>query len=407
VAVLRRAFWPTLFAMVAGGGLVFAFWPRPVLVDLVPVTRGPLEVVVADDGETQVRNLYVVSAPLPGRVLRVTAKVGDLVVANETVLATMLPTEPTFLDPRTRAEQQATARAADAARAYAEAELRRQQAELDYARAELGRTRELFQRGHVAQAAMDRVQMEVRTHEAAVGTARAALRQRQFEFEAAELALLTPSPDSPLRQAKDSCCFPIRSPITGRVLRIRQESEAVVAAGAPLLEIGDIQDLEIVTDLLSSEAVKVSPGDPVRILRWGGPGALQGRVRRIEPFGRTKVSALGIEEQRVDVVVDIVEPPERWARLGHGYRVDIEIVLWQESDVLQIPLGALFRLGDSWAAFGVVASRAEVRRLELGRVNDRAAEVKQGLAPGDLVIVNPSDRIAVGRRVEARAPIGR
>jgi HlyD family secretion protein len=399
---VKRLLWPALFVLLVAAGLGYALWPRPLPADIAGIARGPLAVVVADDGETRVRDLYVVSAPLPGRVLRFGGKVGDAVRADETVLATIVPTDPAFLDPRARAQQQAVVSAAGAAKALAEAELRRQLAELDFARAEFRRTGELHQRGIVAQAARDRAEMEVRTHEAAVGTARAALRQREFELATARATLMIPTPEGHASAAKDSCCFAVKSPVAGRVLRVHQESEAVVAAGAPLVEVGDPGNLEIVVDLLSNEAVKVAPGDAARILRWGGPDALNGRVRRVEPFGRTKVSALGIEEQRVDVVIDFTDPPERWERLGHGYRVDVEIVVWQAADVLQVPIGAMFRQGDSWMVFAVRDGRAEPRRVEIGKVNDRVAEVRDGLKEGDRVIVNPSDRIGAGTLVIAR-----
>jgi HlyD family secretion protein len=396
-----------LFALVVAALIGYALWPRPLAVDTARIGRGPLAVVIADDAETRVRDLYVVSAPLSGRVLRYSGKVGDLVRANETVLATIVPTDPTFLDPRARTQQQAVVRAAEAAKVLADAEVKRQQAELRYARAEFRRTGELFERGNVSKAALDRVVMAVETREAALATARAALRQREFELDAARAVLMVPAPGEAASAATNGCCFPIKSPVTGRVLRIHQESEAVVAAGAPLVEIGDPANLEIAADLLSSEAVKVQAGDPVRILRWGGAEVLNGRVRRVEPFGRTKVSSLGIEEQRVDVIVEFVDPSDRWARLGHGYRVDVEIVLWQGADILQVPVGAMFRDGESWAVFRVGRGRAELRRIEVGRLNDRHAEILAGLAEGDEVILHPSDRVGPGTLVAARESLAR
>jgi len=399
--LIRRWIWPVLGVAALALALAYAFAPRPVAVSMAVIAEGPLAVTIVEDGYARVRELYLVSAPLAGRVLRLEGHVGDPVVANQTVVATILPSDPTFLDARRRAELQAALQAAQAVRDLAAAELARQQAELDFAASEYDRVLRLFERGFAAQAALDRSRMELRTREAAVATAQAALQQREYELSVAQAALIPPSPDAaPADDAE--CCFAVRSPVSGTILRVYQESEGVVAAGAPLAEIGDPTRLEIVADLLSTDAVRVSPGDAVLIERWGGEGVLNAVVRRIEPYGETKISALGIEEQRVDVIIDLTDPYERWQRLGHGYQVDARIVLWRADSVLQVPLGALFRVGEDWAVFRVEDRRAVQRIIALAEMNDQTARVADGLAAGDRVILHPSDQVADGTLVEER-----
>ena len=400
--LLRRWLWPGLLALLLILGLVYAFLPQSVPVDIAAMRRGPLAVAVEDDGITRVREVYVVSAPLAGRVLRIETHAGDTVVADETVLVTLMPSDPAFRDVRAQAELDAVVNAAEAAGALAAAEVERALAELDYARAEFTRARRLFEQGHIAEAAFERARRELRTREAALATSQAALRQRQFELQAARAAAIAPSLERRSPSESGRCCLPVLAPVSGRILRLLQESEAVVVAGAPLVEIGDPADLEIVVDLLSRDAVRVSPGDPVTIARWGGDGTLNGRVRHVEPFGVTKVSALGIEEQRVNVIIDLTDPRDQWQRLGHGYHVDARIVLWQRDDLLLVPLSALFRQGEDWAVFRVDDGRARSRLVTLGPMNDRHAQVTDGLTETDRVILHPSDRVRDGIRVVDR-----
>jgi len=200
----------------------------------------------------------------------------------------------------------------------------------------------------------------------------------------------------------DCDCVSVYAPITGTVLRVLQKSEGVVTASTPLVEVGDPRELEIVVDLLSADAVRVQAGQRVYIEGWGEPEPLNGVVQRVEPFGFTKISALGIEEQRVNVIIDFTDPPEKWQRLGHGYRVEPRIVLWEADDVLKIPLPALFRDGDGWAVFAEQRGRAVLRRVEIGRDNGLEAEVVKGLEPGEHVVLHPSDRVSEGVRLEAR-----
>ena len=395
----RVIFWsPFVAALLIA--VVWLFRPEAVAVDLVAVERGPLRVTVTDEGETRVRDVFVVSAPVPGFMRRIALEVGDLVAASETVIARIEPSDPAFLDERSAAEARAAVEAADAAREFAAAQVRRAEAELEFAAAELRRIRALAERDTVSENDLDAAERRARTAAAAVEEARAALRMRSSELEQARARLLTPG--SARGEAEDCDCVLVRSPVSGAVLRIVTESEGVVAPGTPLVEVGDPARLEVVVDLLSADAVRVRPGQRVIIDAWGGEQPLDGVVRRVEPFGFTKVSALGIEEQRVNVVIDITAPHERWERLGHGYRVEPAIVLWENDDVLKIPRSTLFRDGTRWAVFVVEDDRAVMRHVLLGAGNGLEVQVLDGLATGERLVLHPSERVTAGARVHSR-----
>ena len=400
VMPLRRIFWYALAAAVVAAALVYAFLPQPVSVDVAVIQRGELVVTIDGDGQTRVREVYAVSAPVPGRVLRIERHVGDDVIANRTLLATMEPGDPTFLDRRARAQAEAVAKAAKAAFALAEAERARAVAELEFARAELDRAEQLARRGNMSQRDLDRARLEVRSKQAARDTAEATVEMRQFELETARAALIQPGEGSG-NGDDQACCIEVYSPVDGKILRIIQESENVVPAGTWLVELGDPTDLEVVIDLLSGDAVRVRAGAEVTLEDWGGV-SLSGRVRHVEPYAFTKVSALGIEEQRVNVLVDFTDPPDRWRGLGHGYRVNARILYWRGTDVLRLPLGALFRDGDRWAVFAAVDGVARLRHVNIDHSNGREAEVTEGLEEGDAVILHPSDLVADGVRIVPR-----
>ena len=395
----RWYFWGALISILVIG-LVFAFRPRAVVVDLVTIERGPLEITVDEEGETRVHDVYVLSAPVAGHMRRVDLHAGDTVAAIETVVAQIQPIDPAFLDPRSEAQAQADVRAAESARSLALAEVEQAQAELSFAEREHERANELIVDGTISQRDLDLAERNLDTSRAALSTATAALDVRNYELERAKAALV--SPTETMGTGLDCDCVSIRSPVDGQVLRILQQSEAVVPAGAPLVEIGDSRDLEIVVDLLSADAVKVEPGQRVIIERWGGEQALEGRVRLVEPFGFTKVSALGIEEQRVNVVIDLTSAESDWQRLAHGYQVDARIVLWQDDSALTVPLLALFRDGEAWAVFVEANGRAELRHVEIGRRNSLNAELVSGIEPGERVVLHPSDRVLSGVRIVDR-----
>jgi HlyD family secretion protein len=278
--------------------------------------------------------------------------------------------------------------------------VRRAEAELDFAQSELARIRELAAQGAASQSALDAAERHERVARAAIEEARAGFAMRESDLNRARAALLAPRARRTPREACE--CVEVASPVTGSVLRVLRESEGQVAAGEPILEIGDPADLEIAVDLLSTEVVRVAPGQRVVVADWGGEQPLEGVVRRVEPFGVTKVSALGIEEQRVNVVIDLTEPRERWRRLGHGFRVEPSIVLWESDAVLRIPFSALFRAGEGWAAFVAKDGRAQLREVEIGHENGFEAELTSGLGEGERVVVYPSARIEDGSRIHER-----
>jgi len=404
----KRAAWAVIVAAVLIGGAWFA-WPRPMSVDLATVATGPMEVTIDDEARTRVRHVYTVSAPIAGKVLRISdpigaadasLHVGDQVIANETVVAVMQPMAPSFLDVRSREELQAAEAAAAAAVKLADAEARRIEAALGFSRDELQRAQSLATTNTISARTLEMAKLDVATNEAAWESAKAQLDVRRSEFAMATARLIDPSSaDAP---ANPACCIQLRAPATGRILKIDQESEGVVAAGTRLIEIGDPLDLEVIADLLSTDAVQIKAGAPVRIDGWGGP-AIRGTVTRIDPSGFVKVSALGIEEQRVRTTIDFVDPPEAWSRLGDEYRVIAHVSVWNAEGVLTVPVAALFRQGDDWAVFAVRDGRASVTVVAIGHRNDRTAEVLSGLSAGDRVVLHPSDRIKDGVAVSERA----
>jgi HlyD family secretion protein len=386
-----------------------AFMPQPVPADIVTIGRGALAVTVDEEGQTRVRDIYTVSAPVGGRVLRIRADVGDPVTQGETVVATIQPTDPSFLDARSLGQAEAQVKAAEAARTLAAADVERARAELDFAQSEYRRAQRLAAKGNVSQSTLDKARLDMRTRAAAIDEAQAALSMRDFELENARALLIQPGEGGEAGEGSvagigrtSGCCVPVRSPITGRVLRIMQESESIVLPGAPLIEVGNADDLEIVVDLLSEDAVRVTEGDRVAIEDWGGPEVLNGIVRRVEPFGFTKVSALGIEEQRVNVIIEFEDPAEMWAELGHGYRLDTRIFVWEADDVLTVPVSALFRNAGKWAVFRDDDGEAVLTAIEIGRRNALEAAVESGLEEGDRVVIHPSDRVVDGVSLEPR-----
>jgi HlyD family secretion protein len=352
--------------------------------------------------------IYTVSAPIAGKVLRIShpfgeqgqsVHVGDQVKAAETVVAIMQPTVPSFLDARTREELQAMLTAADAAIALAEAEVQRIEAALEFSRGELRRAEALARTQAIPARTLEKARLDVKTNEAALASARAQLDVRRSDRAVIAARLIEPAAANPATSA--GCCIQLRAPITGVVLKIVQDYEAFVLAGTPLVEIGDPLDLEIIADLLSTDAVQIKAGAAVRIDGWGGT-PIQGRVTRVDPAGFLKVSALGIEEQRVRTTIDFAAPPEMWSRLGHDYRVIVHVTVWSAEDALRVPVGALFRTGDDWAVFSVKDGRARATLVKIGRRNSRVAEILSGLLEGDRVILHPSDRIRDGVAVSAR-----
>lgn len=396
----------TIILVLAGIALVaffvWAFQPKPVPADFATVTRGDLEITLDEEGETRVRERYEVSAPLAGRVLRIELEPGDPVVADATVLATFQPAAPTMLDSRSRAEAEGRARAAKAARGQASAELERAKAELEFAESELTRILHLAEDEIVSRERLDSAELSLKTRQRAVEAAKFRLETSEHELEVAR-ATLTHSTVS----GGDLEPMTLTSPVDGVVLSRRRESESVVQAGEVLLEVADPSQLEMVVDFLSTDAVRIDAGNPVYIEQWGGDRRLDGTVRRVEPSGFTKISALGVEEQRVNVIIDFADPREAWEALGDGYRVEVQVVIWRGEDIVKLPTSALFRQEDGWAVFTVSGTeggsgKAQLVPVEIGHRNSLEAEVRSGIDEGTRIIVHPSDEVAEGIEVEER-----
>jgi HlyD family secretion protein len=405
----RRRFLGALVAAAAVLAAAWFAWPQPVGVDLATVVSVPMEVTVNDDGKTRVRHVYTVSAPIAGKVLRIShplgeersisRHVGDEVMANDTVVAIMQPSTPSFIDFRSREEAQAAVAAAEAYVKYAESEVRRLDAAVAFYRGELARAQALARTQTVSVQALDKAKFEAESNEAALVSTKAQVAVWQGVRKSLAARLIDPSSSPPMQDPV--CCVQIRAPATGRVLKIIQESESVVQPGTPLLEIGDPLDLEVVADLLSNDAVGIKSGAPVLIDGWGG-APIKARVTRVDPVGFLKVSALGIEEQRVRVTIDFVDGPKSWSALGHDYRVTVHVTVWTSDNAVTIPVGALFRKGDSWAVFVVKEDRAQTALVQIGHRNSRVAEVISGLSVGNRLVLHPSDRISDGVKVVQR-----
>lgn len=383
-----------LVSAVIAGLLLVALWPEAIPVEVVPATRGPLAVTVDEEGETRVRHRYVVSAPVFGRVLRLELEPGDDVKRGD-VVARIQPETPPLLDARTRAETAAVVESARATLGRARAEEQRAQAALAQAQRELTRARELSQGGIGTGQQLDLREADVRTARDAAEAAAYAVRASESDLRRAQARLAPPPAQDGGRVVT------VVAPVDGVVLKRVRESESVVPAGDPLLEIGDPSQLEIVSDLLSTDAVRVKAGARTIIDQWGGDRPLDAKVRRVEPSGFTKVSALGVEEQRVNVVLDFLDPAHAFASLGDGYRVEVHIVTWESDSVLKVPTSALFRRGQAWAVYAIGEGRAHQREVTLGHRTPQEAEVLQGLGDGDLVVIHPSETLVDGARVSA------
>lgn len=383
------------------GGLVMAFRPQPALVEVAEVTRGPFEQVIEDDGKTRVRERYVVSAPLAGKLQRITLKAGDAVTAGM-VLAIIDPSSPALLDVRTERELTERVGAAEATRLRAAATVERARAALDKSRSDLERTRKLAMKGFISAAQLEQVELEAKISTRELEAARYAEQAAAHDVAVARAALLQVRDGAAGKPAGKPSArrWEVRTPVAGRILRVVQESEATVAVGAPLLEVGQSAELEVVVDVLSTDAVQIKPGAPVRLLRWGRAESLEGRVRRVEPAAFTKVSALGVEEQRVNVVIDLTSPAEKSQSLGDGYKVDASIIVASLDNVIKVPVSALFRDGKQWAVFTVANGKAARRIVQLGRRGGLEAVVEKGLQPGEKVIVHPGDTLRDGRRIK-------
>jgi HlyD family secretion protein len=377
-------------------GAFFAFRSKPLLVDTEKAIRGRFETFVEEDGRTRVRDRYSVSAPVGGRVLRLSVRAGDTVARGER-LAEILAAPSALLSPRARREAEERIGAAEAMLQQASILVERAVAHQAQAEADLARMRALHARGAAPLQQLERAELAERIAARDMLAAERRRHAAEHELDQARALLIANHglENGPERRE-------VRAPVAGRVLRVLQESEAVVASGAPLLELGDPADLEVVVDVLTPEAVSIAPGSYATIERWGGTAPLQGRVRMVEPGAFTRISALGVEEQRVWVVIDLVGPREAWSALGDGFRVDVRITIEGIDDALIVPVSALFRRGTGWAVFVVKDGIARERQVEVARRSARSAMVSSGLTAGQVVVLFPPSRLIDGSRVSLK-----
>lgn len=379
--------------LVVAAIVAVALWPKSMEVSVTHSERGPMQVTVDEDGETRVRDRFLVTAPVAGRVQRIEIEPGDLVVRGRTVLTRITPAESPLLDPRTRSELQAGVEAATAAVGQARAERQRASTAVERARSTLRRQQELMKAGAIAADALEAAETALASAEDGLRAAEFTERRTEYELQVARARLSAPNAAG--RSVE------VLAPIDGTVLKRLRESEGVVPVGEPLVEIGEPARKEIVADLLSTDAVRVSPGAEVLIEQWGGGHPLHGRVRRVEPSGFMKVSALGVEEQRVNVIVNFADSSDA-VRLGDGYRVEVRIVLWKDDNVIKVPVGALFRQGEGWAVFVVEEGRVRRQTVQLGQRNENVGQITGGLEAGATIVLHPPDTLMDGARVTVK-----
>lgn len=401
----RVSLWGVAAAVVAGIG--YGLLPKPVPADLEHVSRGELRVTVNEDGKTRIKDRYLVSSPLSGMLLRVELEPGDNVTAMKTVIAQLQPDLPGNLDARTLAQAEAKYKMSELTLQKASLTEQTAQKAMINAEKHLVRIQKLRSNNAATAEDLEAAELDDSRRREEYNASKLAVDIARFEMEWSRLAMwqVQPpkgKPDSSSANPEAGQNYEIFAPISGKVLRKLKESATPITAGTSIVEVGDPQRLELEIDVLSSDAVQIPPQAKVIVKEWGGEQPLHGIVRVVEPAAFTKISALGVEEQRVYVIVDLIDPPEKRATLGDAYRIEAEIILWENDNVLKVPTSALFRKGSQWATFKVVDGRARQQPVEIGHRNGLEAEVLKGLSEQDTVIVHPSDRIADGVQVSVR-----
>lgn len=376
--------------------LIYGFWPKPISVDTVRVERGPMNVTIEEEGMTRVKDRYVISAPVAGYARRITFEVGDTVAAGQMLLQ-LDPMPSDVLDPRRHAEARARLSAAQANLNAAREAVHAAAADSEYTTSELNRIQGLFDSGAATQQTLDQVTREANRARAHKASADFSVQVARYEVEAAR-SVLEYSAAGPNGRENDQ--VKILSPVDGSILKKYRESEGVVSAGQSLIEIGNPSSLEVQVEVLSADAIQIRPGTPVQFRRWGGSDSLAGSVRVIEPTGYTKISALGVEEQRVWVIIDITSPEQMWNRLGDGYRMVADFIIWQSGDELKVPSSALFRQSKDWATFLVNGNRAHLTKVQIGKQSGLQTVINSGLNQGDRVIIHPPETLEDGMRIE-------
>ncbi len=397
-AEVRRKILIMTVAAVVVLGLVYGFLPKPVAVDMTVAKRGPLLVTVEEEGRTRVKDRFVISAPVAGYLKRIELEVGNTVRRGQRV-AVLEPLRSTVLDPRSRAEAEAVVASAKANLNAAKEKARAAAADAVYARERNIRMKKLSEGGFIAKDDLEQSDAEAKKAEATQLSAEAAVTAAQSDLARAESTLRYSAAE---RTGGTDKTVKVTAPVSGRVLKLHRESEGVVNSGDPLIDIGNPRSLEVKSEVLSADAVKIRTGTPVIFERWGGVEPLKGRVRVVEPAGFTKVSSLGVEEQRVLVIADFTSSGAVWEGLGDGYRLDASFIIWEGTDVLQVPASTLFRSGDKWGLFCIENRRARLRMVEVGHRNGLSAEITGGLKEGEAVVSHPDDTVKDGVRVKIR-----
>ena len=392
----RRWFIIAIIAAAVGLAILYGFMPRPVAVETAKVLRGPLQVTIEEEGKTRVRDRFVVSAPVAGYMHRVELDVGDPVRKDQTIVE-LEPLRSAILDPRSREAAETSVRSAEASLRAAEERARASAANEEYARKNRDRIQKLFGAGYVSKDELEQADSEAKKAEANRLSAEAEAKGARSELDRARTALKYSAAEGTGNRNR---IVKISTPVSGRVLKLHRESEGVVNPGDPIIDVGDPSRLEVKVEVLSEDAVKIKPETTVFFERWGGDQALLGKVRVVEPAAFTKISSLGVEEQRVLVIADITSLPESWQKLGDGYRVEARFIIWEGENILQVPVSALFRKGGSWAVFVMKNGRALLRHVEVGQRTGFAAEIISGLSEGEEVIIHPGDSISEGTRVK-------
>lgn len=377
--------------------LIWGFWPQPVFIEAIEAKRAPLTITIEEEGRSRVVDRYIISAPIDGVACRQQLDVGDEVTQGQVLLG-ITPLESQVLDPRSRAQTKAQVAAADSALHAAEQQAEAAEASAKLAGIEHERLKPLVEKGVISTDAYDKTATQVQTTAAAQRSADFQVEVARYELQAATTVLEYTAAD----RGEPAERLPVVSPIDGRVLKVTRECEGPVRTGDLLLEVGDPTVLEVEVDVLSADAVKIKPGMKVLFERWGGEAPLEGIVRIIEPVGFLKISALGVEEQRVLIISDFISPAEQWQRVGDGYRVEAKFILWHEDDVLQVPASSLFRYKDGWAVFAVENNHAKRRVVKVGQRNGLVAQILEGINEGEQVVNHPSDDVEDGRRVKQR-----
>jgi len=397
-ALVRRRIFIITVAVIIVLAVAYGFMPKPLPVDVAQVLRGPMRVTIDEEGKTRVRDRFVISAPVAGYLRRIELEVGDPVKRGQ-VVAELEPLRSSVLDPRARAEALAAVSSAQAGLHAAKENAHAAESAAEYAKKNFERQKKLFGMGYIARDTIEQADADAKRTEASLLSAEAAVKVARSDLERAQSLLGHSAAEGAADRER---IVAVRAPAAGRLLKLHHESEGVVNSGDPIIDTGDPEKIEVKVEVLSADAVRIKTGTPVLFERWGGAEPLSGAVRIVEPAAFTKVSSLGVEEQRVLVIADITSLPETWKRLGDAYRVEASFIIWEGRDVLQVPASALFRKGEGWAVFIYENRRARLKEVIVGHRNGLVAEIVSGIAEKEMVITHPDELIKDGSRVRLR-----